>query len=124
VIDQLERLGKLRDSGVLSTQEFEAQKARVLAGASAGAPAPVEVTHTWDIVFAGLVPGANKIEALKTVRDVGGLDLESAKRIIDDTRGEPTVLRSGVEQADADSLKRALESAGLVVEIRPVSPGV
>jgi Short C-terminal domain len=33
-IGQLERLGRMRDSGVLSASEFEEQKARVLAGAS------------------------------------------------------------------------------------------
>jgi ribosomal protein L7/L12 len=126
VIDQLERLGKLRDSGVLTTEEFEAQKAGLLAGASAGAvPALAEVVDTWDVVFVDLVPGASKIQAIKRVREVaGGLDLASAKGIIDDAGGEPTVLRSGVDLAVADSLKGALEGAGLVVEIRPASPGV
>ncbi|MFI2487873.1 SHOCT domain-containing protein [Promicromonospora kroppenstedtii] len=32
VIAQLERLGKLRDEGVLTDAEFSAQKARILAG--------------------------------------------------------------------------------------------
>ncbi|GAB7006148.1 hypothetical protein JCM18899A_36210 [Nocardioides sp. AN3] len=32
MIAQLEKLGRLRDSGVLSDAEFEAQKARILAG--------------------------------------------------------------------------------------------
>lgn len=32
MISQLERLGALRDSGVLTEHEFEAQKARILAG--------------------------------------------------------------------------------------------
>jgi hypothetical protein len=32
LIAQLDKLGKLRDSGVLTDAEFEAQKARVLAG--------------------------------------------------------------------------------------------
>jgi ribosomal protein L7/L12 len=126
VIDQLERLGKLRDSGVLTTEEFEAQKAGLLAGSSAGAvPAPAEVVDTWDVVFADLVPGASKLQAIKEVREVvGGLGLASAKRIIDGAGSEPTVLRAGVDSAVADSLKRTLESAGLVIEIRPASPAV
>ncbi|MBJ7339637.1 SHOCT domain-containing protein [Mycolicibacterium sp.] len=32
VLEQLERLGRLRDSGVLTEDEFAAQKARLLAG--------------------------------------------------------------------------------------------
>ncbi|SEM20116.1 SHOCT domain-containing protein [Streptacidiphilus jiangxiensis] len=32
VIDQLERLGRLRDADVLSQEEFETQKARILDG--------------------------------------------------------------------------------------------
>ena len=124
VIDQLERLGKLRDSGVLSTEEFEAQKAVLLAGELAGTPAPAEVADAWDVVVADLAPGANKIQAIKAVCDVGDLGLKSAKQIIDEAGGDPTVVRSGVDQEDADSMKRVLESAGVVVEIWPVSPDV
>jgi hypothetical protein len=32
LIEQLDKLGKLRDSGVLTDAEFEAQKAKLLAG--------------------------------------------------------------------------------------------
>lgn len=32
VIEQLEKLGSLRDKGILSDDEFEAQKAKILAG--------------------------------------------------------------------------------------------
>lgn len=124
VIGQLERLGKLRDSGVLTAEEFDAQKGGLLAGASAGASVPAEVAVSWDVVFTGLVPGTSKIQAIKSVCDIGGIDLKSAKRIVDAAGGEPTALRSGVERTDADSVKGALERVGAVVEIRPASPGV
>ncbi len=44
VIDHLERLGRLRDSGVLTAEEFEAQKAVVLGTSAASA----EVTDSDD----------------------------------------------------------------------------
>jgi len=124
LIDQLERLGRLRDSSVLSTDEFEAQKAALLVGASPGPAAPAEPFGTYDVVVAGLTPGARKIQAIKVVRDVGGLGLASAKQIVENAGGEPTVLRSDIELVEADSLKSSLESVGVVVEIRPVTPTV
>ena len=36
MIDQLRQLGELRDAGILTTDEFEAQKAAVLAGPTHG----------------------------------------------------------------------------------------
>jgi hypothetical protein len=42
-IEALERLAGLRDSGVLTQPEFEAQKARLLAGAGGPAPATAAI---------------------------------------------------------------------------------
>ena len=38
-VDDLARLGQLRDSGTITPEEFEAMKARVVGGGSAAAPA-------------------------------------------------------------------------------------
>lgn len=40
-LDKLEQLARLRDAGVLTGEEFEAQKALILSGAAAAEPAPV-----------------------------------------------------------------------------------
>ncbi|MGH2877661.1 MAG: ribosomal protein L7/L12 [Solirubrobacteraceae bacterium] len=116
MIGQLERLSKLRDSSVLTTEEFEAQKALLL-----GNPPAAAEEHSLDIVVTGLVPGTSKIQAIKSICNVDGLGLglAEAKQIVDDADSKPTVLLSCPEQADADSLKDALESAGLIIEIRP-----
>jgi hypothetical protein len=55
-LEQLERLAKLQDAGVLTPEEFAAQKARILASAGAGAAAPAGPDVTSP--FAGTETGA------------------------------------------------------------------
>lgn len=61
-------------------------------------------------------PGANGIAVLKAVRDITGLELGDAKRIVDSA---PGVVKSGVSKEEAETIKNRLAGLGATVEVFP-----
>ncbi len=81
-------------------------------GAGGGEAAPAEKTE-FDVVLKDA--GANKLNVVKEVKNLLGLGLKEAKDLVD---GAPSPLKSGVNKAEAESIKAALEAAGAVVEVK------
>jgi len=77
-----------------------------------GAEAVAEKTE-FDVVLKDA--GANKLNVVKEVKNLLGLGLKEAKDLVD---GAPSPLKSGVNKAEAESIKAALEGAGAVVEVK------
>lgn len=82
------------------------------AGGGGGADAPAEKTE-FDVILKDA--GANKLNIVKEVKNILGLGLKEAKDLVD---GAPSPLKSGVNKAEAESIKSTLEGAGAVVEIK------
>jgi len=61
--------------------------------------------------------GANKIGAIKVVREVTGLGLKDAKDLVD---AAPKDLKAGVNKTEADEIAKKLKEAGAEVELKPV----
>jgi len=80
-------------------------------GGDGGAPA--EEKTSFDVVITGA--GDKKIQVIKVVRAVTGLGLKEAKDLVD---GAPGVVKEGVNQEEADSIKAQLEEAGAGVELK------
>ena len=59
--------------------------------------------------------GAAKLQVVKAVKEAMGVGLKDAKDLVD---GAPSKLKEGVDKAEADHLKAALEEAGAEVEIQ------
>jgi large subunit ribosomal protein L7/L12 len=59
--------------------------------------------------------GANKLNVVKEVKNILGLGLKEAKDLVD---GAPSPLKNGVNKAEAESIKTALEAAGAVIEVK------
>jgi len=59
--------------------------------------------------------GANKIGAIKVVREVTGLGLKDAKDLVD---GAPKEVKAGVPKTEADDIAKKLKDAGAEVEIK------
>ena len=74
-------------------------------------------TKKWRTEFTVILKdgGANKINAIKAVREITGLGLKEAKELVD---GAPKELKAGVSKEEADSMKAKLEEAGAAVEIK------
>jgi large subunit ribosomal protein L7/L12 len=81
-------------------------------GAAAPAAAAEEKTEFTVVLKSG---GANKIGAIKVVREVTGLGLKDAKDLVD---GAPKDVKVGVNKTEADDIAKKLKEAGAEVEIK------
>lgn len=59
--------------------------------------------------------GAQKINAIKAVREITGLGLKEAKDMVD---AAPKVIKEKVSKADAENFKKKLEEAGATVTLK------
>ena len=82
------------------------------AGAAVAAEAVEEKTE-FDVILKD--GGEKKINAIKVVREITGLGLKEAK---DAVEGAPTTIKEGVSKEVAEELKKKLEEAGAVAEIK------
>ncbi|MEO3404426.1 50S ribosomal protein L7/L12 [Mucilaginibacter sp. CAU 1740] len=76
------------------------------------APAAAEQT-AFDVILKEA--GGAKLAVVKLVKDLTGLGLKEAKDLVD---GAPKELKTGVTKEEAESLKKQLEEAGAVVEVK------
>ena len=83
------------------------------APAAGGAEAPAEEKNEFDLVLSEA--GSNKIAVIKEVRTITGLGLKEAKDLVE---GAPKPLKQGVAKAEAEEMKKALETAGAKVELK------
>jgi large subunit ribosomal protein L7/L12 len=110
----------LLDAQALSTYLKETYGIEAAAGggvmmaAGPAAPAAVaEVQNTFDVILKAA--GDKKIQVIKVVRAATGLGLKEAKDLVD---GAPKAVKSGIEKADAEKLKKELETEGATVELK------
>jgi large subunit ribosomal protein L7/L12 len=82
------------------------------AGPAAGAE-PVEEKDSFDIEITEA--GANKIAVIKAVREVSDMGLKDAKDLVD---GAPKILKEAVKKAEAEEIKKKLETAGAKVTLK------
>ena len=87
--------------------------AAAAAAPAAGDAAPAEEKSEYDIVLAEA--GSNKIAVIKEVRTITGLGLKEAKDLVE---GAPKPLKQGVAKAEAEEMKKSLETAGAKVELK------
>jgi large subunit ribosomal protein L7/L12 len=86
----------------------------VSAAPAAAAPAAaVEEQTEFDVILKDA--GASKINVIKEVRALTGLGLKEAKDLVE---GAPQKVKEGVSKADAADMKKKLEAAGAVVEVK------
>ena len=81
--------------------------------AGGAAPAAEAAQTTFDVVLKAA--GDKKIQVIKVVRAATGLGLKEAKDLVD---GAPKPVKTGLEKADAEKLKKELETEGATVELK------
>ncbi|MGZ3764890.1 MAG: 50S ribosomal protein L7/L12 [Mucilaginibacter sp.] len=83
------------------------------AGGGDDAPAAEAVQTAFDVILKEA--GGAKLAVVKLVKDLTGLGLKEAKDLVD---GAPKEVKTGVTKEEAESLKKQLEEAGAVVEVK------
>jgi large subunit ribosomal protein L7/L12 len=89
-----------------------AAAAVAVAAGPADGPAAEEQTE-FDVILTGF--GEKKVAVIKAVRGLTGLGLKEAK---DAVEGTPTLIKEGVDKAEAEDVKKQLEEVGASVEIK------
>ena len=82
-------------------------------GGGGDSPAAAAEQTTFDVILKEA--GGAKLGVVKLVKDLTGLGLKEAKDLVD---AAPKEVKTGVDKAEAESLKKALEEAGATVEIK------
>ena len=86
----------------------------VAAGPAAGGAAEAaEEKTSFDVVLKEV--GAAKLQVVKAVKEACGLGLKEAKDLVD---GAPATIKEGMAKDEAENLKKAIEEAGAVVELK------
>ncbi|MBP6324578.1 MAG: 50S ribosomal protein L7/L12 [Sulfurospirillum sp.] len=85
----------------------------MVAGGAVAAVEAVEEKTEFDVILKD--GGEKKINAIKVVREITGLGLKEAK---DAVEGAPTTIKEGVSKQLAEEIKKKLEEAGAVAEIK------
>ena len=84
----------------------------VAAGGAGGGEAAEEQTEFTVVLKEA---GPSKLAVVKAVKELTGLGLKEAKDLVD---GAPSNIKEGVTKAEAEGLKKSLEEAGAVVELK------
>ncbi|HLD32080.1 MAG TPA: 50S ribosomal protein L7/L12 [Candidatus Peribacteraceae bacterium] len=121
VIDALEKLNVVQLNNVVKFMESEygISAAAPVAVAAAGTPAAggagsdAEEKSMYNVELSD--SGAQKIAVIKVVREITGLALGEAKAAVD---GAPKMLKEGVPKAEAEEMKKKLETAGAKVTLK------
>ena len=120
-LTQEEILSYLEEATILELNELVSaieEKFGVVAAAAVAAPAggaaeeaagPSEVTVTLTDV------GATKVAVIKAVREITGLGLVDAKKLVD---GAPAAIKENVSPEEANEIKEKLVAAGATVEVK------
>ncbi len=121
LVEQISKLSVLEVSELVKALEdkFGVKAAAPMAfapgaagGAAAGAAAAEEKTEFTVMLVSA---GANKIAAIKVVRELTGLGLKEAKDLVE---GAPKPVKEGVNKAQAEEMKKKLAEAGATVEVK------
>ncbi len=67
----------------------------------------------FDVILTGI--GDKKIQVIKVVRSVTNLGLKEAKELVD---GVPNKVKEGISKEDAENIKKQLEEAGAIVDVK------
>jgi len=89
-----------------------AAAAVVVSGGGDGGAAAEEQTEFTVVLKEA---GASKLAVVKAVKELTGLGLKEAKDLVD---GAPANVKEGVSKDEAEGLKKSLEEAGAVVELK------
>jgi large subunit ribosomal protein L7/L12 len=117
IVEELSTLSVLEAADLSKMLEeawgVSAAAAVAVAAPAAGAAPEAEAKTEFDVVLED--GGANKINAIKVVREITQLGLKEAKDLVE---GAPKPVKTGVSKDEAEKLKKQLEEVGAKVSVK------
>ncbi|HJD67698.1 50S ribosomal protein L7/L12 [Rickettsia endosymbiont of Rhinocyllus conicus] len=96
-------------------EKWGVSAAAPVAVAAAAAPAAEAAAEKTDFEVVLAASGDKKVEVIKVVKEITGLGLIEAKKLVDEA---PKPIKSNVKKAEAEEIKSKLEAAGAKVELK------
>lgn len=120
ILESIEKLTLLEAAELVKAMEEKfgvsaAAPVAVAAAPAAAAAAAVDDADAEVSVVLASVPADKKIAVLKEVRTLTGLGLKEAKDLVE---AAPKAVKENIKKDEAESIKKTLEAAGAVVEIK------
>jgi len=105
---------EVNELATILKDEYGIEPAAAAVVVSGGGEAAAEEVQTeFNVILKEA--GASKLAVVKLVKELTGLGLKEAKEVVD---GAPSVVKEGVTKDEAEGLKKSLEEAGAVVELK------
>ncbi len=105
---------EVNELATILKDEYGIEPAAAAVVVSGGGEAATEEVQT-EFTVVLKEAGASKLAVVKLVKELTGLGLKEAKDIVD---GAPSNIKEGVTKEEAEGLKKSLEEAGAVVELK------
>ena len=105
---------EVNDLATILKDDYGIEPAAAAVVVSGGGEAAAEEAQTEFTVILKAA-GASKLAVVKLVKELTGLGLKEAKDVVDSA---PSPVKAGVSKEEAEGLKKALEEAGAVVELK------
>ena len=118
ILESIEKLTLLEAAELVKAMEEKfgvSAAAPVAVAAAPAAAAPAEDADAEVSVILASVPADKKIAVLKEVRTLTGLGLKEAKDLVE---AAPKAVKKNIKKEEAAEIKKTLEAAGAVVEIK------
>jgi large subunit ribosomal protein L7/L12 len=117
IIDTISQMTVLELSELVKEMEtkFGVSAAAAVAAAPAGGATAGAAEEKTEFNVVLTEAGANKVAAIKVVREITGLGLAEAKAAVE---AAPKVLKEGISKADAEALVKKITEAGAKAEIK------
>ncbi|MFH0969266.1 MAG: 50S ribosomal protein L7/L12 [Patescibacteria group bacterium] len=118
IVSEIEKMSVLDLSELVKILEEKfgvSAAAPVMMGAAMPGAAIEEVEEKTEFDVELTAAGAQKINAIKAVREITGLGLKEAKDLVD---GAPKVIKEKVAKVQAEEFKKKLEDAGATAALK------
>lgn len=118
LVEEIEKMSVLDLSELVKVLEDKfgvSAAAPMMMGAMPAAAGEAAAEEKSDFDVELTAAGAQKINAIKAVREITGLGLKEAKDLVD---AAPKVIKEKVAKADAETMKKKLEEAGATVTLK------
>ena len=104
---------EVNELATILKEEYGIEPAAAVVVAAGGDAGAAEEQTEFTVVLKEA--GASKLAVVKAVKELTGLGLKEAKDMVDSV---PANIKEGVSKDEAEGLKKALEEAGAVVELK------